>query len=154
MKLNIGSGNVHIEGYLSVDPYAPADLCTEATSLPMGDGEVEEIYSSHMLEHLSFDEAAAALLEWRRVLKPGGKITIVVPNLNFVAAAWLHGGDRSYRRQMLFGNQQHEGEFHKNGWTEQDLRDDLCTAGFVVGDSLVRYTPEYSQESIIVEATR
>lgn len=154
MKLNIGSGLQHIEGYTSVDPYAPADISTVAWSLPLEDASVEAVYASHMLEHLSYAETEQTLKEWLRVLQPGGTLTVVIPNMSFVAAVWLHGGDRVYRRQIMFGSQQHEGEYHRNGWSDDDIRADLEDAGFTVTGIVTRWTPEYSQESIIVEATK
>ena len=49
--------------------------------LPFADNTVSVVYSSHMIEHLFRDEAAAFLREVRRVLAPGGICRIVVPDL-------------------------------------------------------------------------
>lgn len=48
--------------------------------LPFPDGVVEAIYSSHMLEHIYFDEARALLVESFRVMKPGGVIRVALPD--------------------------------------------------------------------------
>jgi predicted SAM-dependent methyltransferase len=155
IRLNVGCGLTFVEGFVNVDAFvSEADVIADATRLPYPDSSVGKVYAAHMLEHLSFDDAKAALAEFRRVLAPGGELTVVVPNMAFVAAAWLHGGDRGYRLQTMFGNQQHPGEFHRNGWNKQDLIDDVREAGFLVADCIVRWTPEYGQESIILEAVR
>ena len=49
--------------------------------IPADSGEVEVIYSSHMLEHMDRFEAALFLREAHRVLRPGGIIRIVVPDI-------------------------------------------------------------------------
>jgi predicted SAM-dependent methyltransferase len=49
--------------------------------LPISDGSVDVLYSSHMLEHLDPGEASLFLKEARRVLRPGGTIRLAVPDL-------------------------------------------------------------------------
>jgi SAM-dependent methyltransferase len=63
-----------------------------ATNLPFGNGSVDVIYSSHMLEHLDREEAREFLAEAHRVLRPGGWIRIVVPDLErYVREYQEHG---------------------------------------------------------------
>lgn len=47
---------------------------------PWPDGSVEEIHCSHFLEHLTAMERVSFVNECQRVLKPGGKVTVVVPH--------------------------------------------------------------------------
>jgi predicted SAM-dependent methyltransferase len=49
--------------------------------IPAKAGSVDVIYSSHMLEHLDRNQAIKFLHEVKRVLKPGGTIRIVLPDL-------------------------------------------------------------------------
>jgi predicted SAM-dependent methyltransferase len=156
IRLNVGSGERRLDGYICVDKYVQGEGIVQGDmlALPYADGSVDEIFCSHALEHLSFADAPKALAEWLRVLRTGGTLTLVVPNMEWVAAAYLHGTDRRLTRQLMWGNQQHEGEFHHNGWKPLDLVGDVQTAGFEVTDVRVLWTPEYSQESIIVEARK
>lgn len=154
LKLNLGCGHDRLDGWVNVDSHTAADVDADMLALPFDNDAADEIYCSHALEHLSFYEAPRALREMLRVLRPGGKLRVAVPNLDFVAAVWLHGSDRDYARQIMFGNQEHPGEFHRNGWNERQLRADVEAAGFVVADSAVRWTAGYSQESVVVEATK
>src|SRR5262249_39619387 len=57
--------------------------------LPWGDGAFEAVYASHLLEHIHLEDAKRLLRECRRVLKPGGVIRIVVPDLKAVALEYL-----------------------------------------------------------------
>lgn len=67
--------------------------------LPFDDCVYDAIYSAHTLEHLPRNEAPAVLAEFRRILKPGGILRIVVPDLELMARTYLEqleqasGGD-------------------------------------------------------------
>jgi ubiquinone/menaquinone biosynthesis C-methylase UbiE len=50
-------------------------------SLPFQANTITAIYASHVLEHLYQVDARKLLVECRRVLKPGGMIRLVVPDL-------------------------------------------------------------------------
>lgn len=61
--------------------------------IPLADGSVQALYSSHMLEHLDRAEAALFLKEARRVLRSGGVIRIAVPDLALHVRQYLYSGD-------------------------------------------------------------
>jgi predicted SAM-dependent methyltransferase len=64
-----------------------------ARRIPHADGTIDAIYSSHMLEHLDRAEARSFLAECRRVLKPGGILRLVVPDLRYLAYIYLRYND-------------------------------------------------------------
>jgi len=91
VKLNVGCGPMQYEGWVNVDfdvKYNP-DVVADARALPFEDDTVDELYSSHLLEHFGYEEPV--LEEWRRVLRKGGKITIVVPDIVGTWYAWKAG---------------------------------------------------------------
>lgn len=53
----------------------------EGTELPFRDGTLDTILGQHVIEHLP--DADAALREWRRVLRPGGRVALATPNLHY-----------------------------------------------------------------------
>jgi len=57
--------------------------------LPFDDESINFIYSSHLIEHLRKDEAEKVLRECFRVLKRGGLIRLVVPDLELMARNYL-----------------------------------------------------------------
>jgi len=101
VRLNIGAGETPIPGFVSID----AKNGDDAGRLPYPDGSVDEVYSSHCLEHIHHSKTFETVREWARVLKPGGRIRIAVPDYDRVLerfragrmsaqelAAWMHGG--------------------------------------------------------------
>jgi len=71
----------------------PAELGVKrhdvAKGLPFTDNEVDYIYSSHMLEHLSRNKADFVLKECYRVLKSGGVLRLVLPDLRLLIEEYL-----------------------------------------------------------------
>ncbi|MGH2559454.1 MAG: class I SAM-dependent methyltransferase [Thermomicrobiales bacterium] len=57
--------------------------------LPFADGSIDYVYASHLLEHLSRHEARQLLHELLRVLKPGGIVRLLVPDLSIEARDYL-----------------------------------------------------------------
>jgi SAM-dependent methyltransferase len=57
------------------------DFLSDARALPIADGTLDYLCSSHVLEHLP--DPIGALLEWHRVLRPGGLLYLVVPDKRF-----------------------------------------------------------------------
>ena len=56
---------------------------------PFKDNSADIIYSSHMLEHLSRHSASHFIKECHRVLKKGGILRIVVPDIKKLSDAYL-----------------------------------------------------------------
>jgi len=67
--------------WLNVDVSPQCDFYWNlAEPLPFPNSSVDGAYSSHLLEHLTFQETQKLLLEVIRVLKPGAKFRVCVPN--------------------------------------------------------------------------
>ena len=61
--------------------------------IPHDDGEVDVVYSSHMLEHLDREQAIQFIVEARRVLRPGGTLRLAVPDLSYHVSNYQQTGD-------------------------------------------------------------
>jgi SAM-dependent methyltransferase len=90
VKLNLGCGTHKRNGFINIDAgeYCCPDLVADVLSLPYDDNYADEIYAGHLMEHFKPSQIITALREWRRVLKPGGVIIIVIPD--FIKAWSLH----------------------------------------------------------------
>lgn len=87
MILNLGSGEELMKGAINVDLRTDcgADLVADVRDLPYHPGTVDHIYAFDVLEHFSKFETEPLLAEWHRVLKPGGLLTLRMPNLHVLA---------------------------------------------------------------------
>jgi predicted SAM-dependent methyltransferase len=71
---------------LDINPAVQPDLLCSITDMgPVGDGTVDAVWSSHNLEHLHRHEVPIALAEFMRVLRPGGRLLLTLPDLQSVA---------------------------------------------------------------------
>ena len=128
MNINIGAGGVNIPGFASVDKYVEADYKADILSLPFPDNSIFEIYTSHTLEHLGRHEVPKALNEIYRVLESKGLFTIIVPDLVWCVEMYLKGNNYGFELDTIYGNQEHEGEFHKTGFTLQLIQNLIIQA--------------------------
>ncbi|HKY70317.1 MAG TPA: methyltransferase domain-containing protein [Nitrospira sp.] len=57
--------------------------------LPFANEQVDACYASHVLEHLTREQAHALLIECLRVLRPGGIVRLAVPDLEGIVREYL-----------------------------------------------------------------
>lgn len=138
-KLHIG-GTVRTEGWevLNAVPSDCVDHIGNANDLSrFGDGTFDAIYASHVVEHLDYkDELLATLREWRRVMVPGGKLYVGVPDLDvlcrlFIERNQLTGNERFFIMRMMFGGHVDKYDYHVVGFNDEILGAFLQEAGFV-----------------------
>jgi predicted SAM-dependent methyltransferase len=78
---------------LDIDPNMNPDILGTITDLSaVPDESVDAVFSSHNLEHIYDYEVPMALAEFKRVLRSGGLVWLVVPDMQ-IAAAWVIKGD-------------------------------------------------------------
>ncbi len=134
-KLNLGSGPDIRPGYDNIDLYFedPRVIKMDIRNLRYADNTVDEVLCSHVLEHLSFNDVPPTLKEIHRVLRPGGRVIIDVPDLEAVLRHWLKLPEKQrwgFALMEIYGSQERDGQFHRTGFTEARLRQDLMDAGF------------------------
>ena len=64
--------------------------------LPFTQNRFSAVYASHVLEHLYLEDAQKLLSECRRVLRPGGVVRIVVPDLRSMANVYLNNNKEAH----------------------------------------------------------
>lgn len=107
--------------------------CTDLSQFP--DAAAECVYASHVIEHLGHrHELPAALAEIRRVLRPGGKFYVSVPDLEFLCGLFVRPNmpvDLKVRIvTMIFGMQSNEHDYHKFAFSLDMMAMYLARAGF------------------------
>lgn len=108
--------------------------CDLSKGIPFDVNEIDGIFASHFLEHLTPQEGVAFLKECMRVLRPGGVLRVSVPDAK-VMIAFMQAGNNSYHGEycppdttfteivLLFPE-------HKQITTEETVYAHLYLAGF------------------------
>jgi predicted SAM-dependent methyltransferase len=160
LKLNIGCGTSGIQGWVNIDnsptillsrlpfgrrifrtPDWPPDVrrADVRKRIPFPDSSVSYIYSSHTFEHFTYEESLAVAKECFRVLKPGGILRIVVPDLGAMVRDYLadtsnpKASHRFIGRLLLTSGVRdviHPGAHHKQMFDAASLIQLLREAGF------------------------
>ena len=118
--LNLGCGKRRHPYWTNVDhaPTTPEVLDVDLRqSLPFLEGEFDAVYTSHVLEHLAPDAGRRLLYEARRVLKVGGTIRVVVPDLEGICRAYLSALDDAARGA--------NGALDRHAWMTIELVDQM-----------------------------
>jgi hypothetical protein len=93
-RLNLGCWVFYRDRWTNVDvnPDVRVDLREDATILAsVADGTVDEIFAGHLLEHVR--NLRQCLRRWLQVLKPGGLVTVVVPDCAGAVGLWRSKND-------------------------------------------------------------
>lgn len=120
------------------DPKTNPDVIADARHLPFEDCYADEAFASHVLEHFSFRETINVLREWVRVLKRGGRLAIIVPNLKWASRRILENEPKQNlaERAMFMFHSGQQGDlrsahkdFHKSGFTPESMKGVLQRLG-------------------------
>jgi hypothetical protein len=122
------------------------DIVASIVAMPMiDDASYDAIFASHVLEHLYAHEVSMALSEFARVLKPGGKILVQVPDLQAIGGRlaldqadhvlYMSAAGAITALDVLYGHQASVGGgnlfmSHKTGFTSSVMKNALQAVGF------------------------
>lgn len=134
LDIGAGTSNYWIEEgkpiTVDIDPKTNPDIVADARQLPIEDCFADMVVASHTLEHFSFRETISVLREWVRVLKIGGTLGLILPNLRWASRQVLDepmDPDLAERAMFMYYSGQKgtlpEAHFdvHKAGFTPKSL---------------------------------
>ena len=137
LRLNIG-GSTPNAGWKNFNIEAGEGVDYVGDCVDMGrfaDNSVADIYSSHTVEHLGYQqEIHQALKEFRRILEPDGWLRLSVPDLDTLCHLYTNPrvtkDGKIYLMRVMFGGQIDPYDFHKVGLFWELLGGFLMRAGF------------------------
>ena len=91
--LDIGPGRHLSKEFITVDFNwrGGLDICWDITTgLPLDDECVSGVFSEHCIEHIPLESGDLVLAEIYRVLKPGGRVRIVMPDAGIYLTRYTH----------------------------------------------------------------
>ena len=135
IKINIGCGDIRPENWVNTDKsfkiviselkgiryLFPSSKKSNATYLNIGkkwkfdSGSVDILYASHVFEHLDKVDRAHFIAEASRVVKPGGILRIVVPDLYTLCRQYVDGyetGNKDAANRLLYWMNMHKDNLH------------------------------------------
>jgi SAM-dependent methyltransferase len=179
-KVQLGTGPNTLPGWLNTDVYPAAGFLDGFRSIgfldvkrrfPFDAQTIDYIFSEHVVEHLSHNQAIHMLSECYRVLRPGGKMRIATPDLHAImslAGCQLSAEQQAYvdfvardflteieadgapppvlSRGSFAVNLMFYGHGHRFLYDEQTLRAALEHAGFT---HVVRRDPGASDDPVL-----
>lgn len=149
IKLHLGCGGQRWRDFINVDlnPHVPnrsdtsrtgcvADVFADMRSLGLPDNSIDEIFTSHTIDHFTRWEAVRMFGDWYRMLKKGGILVIEAADFRR-CVFWLfhlNPHKRQVARNQFYGNQWDELEYetHRYLWSAKELRRVLTEVGFQI----------------------
>jgi predicted SAM-dependent methyltransferase len=140
--LNLGSDGTRIEDFCNIDasPRALCDIVARIEKLKLNSNSVGVIYSSHVFEHIPMAKAKKVLVEWHRVLEPGGKLYICVPDAEVLFRVYLDNLSLYNTEEgkslvdmacfFTYGAQRNKYDYHFYGYSFTTLKALLQSVGF------------------------
>lgn len=147
VRLHMGCANGLRAGWLNIDARADLnpDIVARAHELAaFGDGSVDAIEASHLLQNLPPHEARLALREWARVLRAGGELLVELPDFEACVALLRTATDDRARDAAMMGifgfspGVERYGDAHAHhwGWSPRSLTVELEANGFELVERL------------------
>jgi SAM-dependent methyltransferase len=135
---NLGCGNKKWDGWINVDLHSDiADIKCDLRNLEIASESADAVAAIHVLEHFYEWEVFDVLTEWKRILKPDGKMILELPCMDKVFA-YVHNcvvNKQPLQPFMtllaLYGDPKHKqpAMCHKWGWFQEPLRQMLESVG-------------------------
>lgn len=144
MKINIGGEQIK-DGWkiFNIQKKPGVDFIGDISDLgQFKDNSVEEIYISHVFEHVPQKKVDKTLKGIFRILKPSGKFYVSVPDMDVLFEEFKNVKDKKKKihiLRMIFGGQIDEYDFHYFGYSYDILHDFLKSVGFKKIEKVERF---------------
>jgi hypothetical protein len=166
IKFNMGCGRDRLPGYLGVDMHSDtADIKQDIMKLDLPEQCADEIFASHVIEHIPQHRASKVLEKWLATLKDGGMLVMETPDLAGLCKDYLEqdGADQQMTAMCIYGahvdritpETQEKGALspHLWGYTPKSLAD-LCTAVGFKDIKILPVTGQHPGKNFRLEAVK
>lgn len=150
-RLNLGCGKKLEADMLNIDIAVEPrpgyeTLQCDLLSIPLPDQCANHVQAIHVFEHFYEWDGRKALIEWRRLMRPGAALVLELPNLLKCCKNILTGFEKKHPGQMgmwgLYGDPRSENPYmhHRWGYSPETLSALLDEHGFTdIRETVTRY---------------
>lgn len=148
LRLNIGAGPKHLEGWLNTDLSWRSPYYMDIVKpWPVAPGSADVVYADNVIEHVRLPQAREVIRNAYAALKPGGVFRLATPDVERVARQYLENGDLAraglernrekgrplvYPVELLGVVYMEEGHYMGFLWDYHSLSTELEAVGFTV----------------------
>jgi predicted SAM-dependent methyltransferase len=103
----------------------------------VSENSVDEVFSRHFFEHLTFAQGEKMLEVWHKILKPSGTMEMLLPDIDYHIDQWIRKKNKKEINHAIAGfwGWQREGDtelwdVHKSGYNFSMLQQLLVNKGY------------------------
>lgn len=95
MRMNLGCGSIQPAGWVNADKddfgqELPLNIIYNDVYVPSHAGEFDLVFMNHSLQQVAHEDLPAAMENIATLLKPGGKLRVIVPDVVAAFNAWKY----------------------------------------------------------------
>ncbi len=149
-RLNLGSGRTHYNGFINLDVEPTPFVHVQAVGqmMPFPSESFDEVLCVDVIEHLDAPAGQLLLDETLRVLRQGGHLILVTPDLEDIVRAF-QSGFATYDQtiQHLLG----DARDHRYLYTLPSLIRCLHSSGFTIDRTIRHWGPIWAHTMVLAE---
>ena len=161
VKFDLGGIGTGKDGYKTVNLAASCDIKENIIELDKfcEDNSVDEFYLSHTVEHIPVTHYKQFLLDLKRKLKTGGRITVIQTDIGRLIKMWV-AGEISFRtmRAPIFtpASRCHDNllQQHQSMWSDEELIKDFQSVGMTAKSFDAGYWKYDMDDDLFPEETK
>lgn len=129
-KVNVGAGMDIRQDYINLDHRAldGIDVVADVLDMPFEEESLDEIFSSHVVEHFVQNDLKKILVYWFGLLRKGGRLRIITPNIEDMAKRYAIGEVAWQEfRSVALGGQDYASDYHFNHFSIKSMEELIHT---------------------------
>lgn len=140
---HIGCGEINSPEFINIDARKDKHIHIVTKNIfrlwMIPSNTADLIYMCHILEHVPRSQLSVVLKEMLRILKPGGKLRISVPDFDYIISIYNDTNHNiEYISPPLMGGQDYPENFHFEVFNKSYLEKKLIATGF---NNVTRWHP-------------
>ncbi len=155
--LHLASQGKVLEGFDNLDilPQIEGEIQADITKLVYLDKSVDLIFAENILQVFPHRHTRNVLTEWKRVLKVGGVMILILPDLKSILQNYNDGllSNREVN-ELLFGKQTNDYDYLYNAFDSESITNHLKAVGLDIVETKIENINNQKYQSIYIRAIK